>query len=41
VSCCCGKLVAEARDSFGTLEEGECSPLEAATEQQLVKTVTD
>jgi hypothetical protein len=44
---CCGsvvvsfwheKLVAEARDSLGTQEDGKCPPLEAATEEQLVKT---
>jgi hypothetical protein len=41
VSCCCEKLVDEAGRKFGNLEEGERLPLEAATEQQLVKTVTD
>jgi hypothetical protein len=31
-------LVTEVRDYFGNLEEGECSELEVATEQRLVKT---
>jgi hypothetical protein len=31
------KLVAEARDSSGTLRNGERPPLEVATEQRLVK----
>jgi hypothetical protein len=37
VSCCCEKLVDEARGQFGNPEEGERPPLEAATEQRLVK----
>jgi hypothetical protein len=31
VSCCCEKLVAEARGQFGNPEEGERPPIEAAT----------
>jgi hypothetical protein len=38
VSCCCEKLVAEARGQFGNLEEGERPMLEAVTNQRLVKT---
>jgi hypothetical protein len=34
-------MVAEARRQFGNLEEGERPPLEATTEQRLVKIVTD
>jgi hypothetical protein len=34
VSCCCGKLVAEARGQFGNPEEGESLPIEAATKQR-------
>jgi hypothetical protein len=41
VSCCCEKLVAEARGQFGNPEEGERPPLEAATRQRLVRTITD
>jgi hypothetical protein len=41
VSCCCGKLVTEARGPFRNPEEGERPPLETATKQRLVKTVTD
>jgi hypothetical protein len=37
VSCCCEKPVAETGDSSGT----QSKPLEAATEQQLVETITD
>jgi hypothetical protein len=37
VSCCCEKLVAEARGQFGNPEEGERSALEAVT-RKLVKT---
>jgi hypothetical protein len=37
VSCCCYKLVAEARKQFWNPEEGERPWLEAATEQRLVK----
>jgi hypothetical protein len=40
VSCCCEKLVTEARGYFGNPEEGERRPLKAATKQRLVKTVT-
>jgi hypothetical protein len=38
VSCCCEKLVAEARGHFGNTEEKERPPLEAAAEQRLIKT---
>jgi hypothetical protein len=38
VSCCCEKLVVEARVQFGNPEEGEYPSLEAVTEQRLVKT---
>jgi hypothetical protein len=31
VTCCCEKLVAEARGQFGNPEEGERPPLEAVT----------
>jgi hypothetical protein len=31
VSCCCEKLVAEAREHFGNPEERERPPLKAAT----------
>jgi hypothetical protein len=31
----------ESCGQFGNLEEGECPPLEAATKQRLVKTVTE
>jgi hypothetical protein len=41
VSCCCEKLVDEARWQFRNPEEGERPPLKAATKQRLVKTVTD
>jgi hypothetical protein len=41
VSGWCEKLVAEARGQFGNPEEGERPPLVAATEQRVVKTVTD
>jgi hypothetical protein len=41
VSCSYEKLIAEAGDSSGTHWKGECPPLEAATEQRLVETVTD
>jgi hypothetical protein len=37
VSCCCEKLVAEARDVSKT-QRKERPPLEAATKQRLVKT---
>jgi hypothetical protein len=37
VSCCCEKLVAEARGQFGNPEEEERPPLEAVT-RKLVKT---
>jgi hypothetical protein len=40
VSCCCEKLVAEARDSLGPQGSG-VSNIEAAAKQRLVKTVTD
>jgi hypothetical protein len=40
-SYCCQKLVAEAGDSSGKPDEGERPPLQAATKQRLVKTVTD
>jgi hypothetical protein len=36
VSCCCSKLVAEAGDSSGNPEEGECPPLQAVI-RRLVK----
>jgi hypothetical protein len=38
VSCCCEKLVAEARGPFGNPEEEKRPPLEAATKQRLMKT---
>jgi hypothetical protein len=38
VSCCCEKLVAEARGQLGNPEEGECPTLETVTRQRLVKT---
>jgi hypothetical protein len=38
VNLCCEKLVAEARGQCGNLEEGECPPLEAVTEERAVKT---
>jgi hypothetical protein len=42
---CCELLVWEAgswgRKQFGNPEEGKCQPFEAATKEQLVKTVTD
>jgi hypothetical protein len=41
VSCCCEKLVAEAREQFGNPEEGERPPLEVTAKERLVKTVTD
>jgi hypothetical protein len=37
VSCCCEKLVAEARGQFGNPEEGERPQLEAVT-RKLAKT---
>jgi hypothetical protein len=37
VSCCCWKLVAEARGEFGNPEKGECPPFQAATKQRLAK----
>jgi hypothetical protein len=37
VSCCCEKLVAEARIQLGNPEEGGQSPLEAATKQRLMQ----
>jgi hypothetical protein len=37
VSCCCEKLLAEARGQFENPEEGERPPLEAVT-SKLVKT---
>jgi hypothetical protein len=37
VSCCCQKLLAEAKKQFRNLEEGECPPLEEVT-RKLVKT---
>jgi hypothetical protein len=40
VSCCCEKLVAEARGKFGDSEEGERPPLEAVA-RRLVKTQQD
>jgi hypothetical protein len=39
VNCCCEKLVAEARDSLGTQRKEKVCHLEAATKQQLVKTL--
>jgi hypothetical protein len=41
MSCCCEKLVAEARGQFGNPEEGERPSLEAATKQRPIKTVAD
>jgi hypothetical protein len=41
VSCCCEKLVAEARGPFGNPEEGERLPLEAVSRLLLVKTQQD
>jgi hypothetical protein len=41
VSCCCEKLVAEAKGLYENPEEGEHPPMEAITKQWLVKTVTD
>jgi hypothetical protein len=38
VSCCCEKLVAEARGKFGNPEKEERPPLKAATRQRLLKT---
>jgi hypothetical protein len=38
LSFCCEKLVAETGNSSGTYKRGERPLLEAATEQQLVKT---
>lgn len=38
---CCVLLVAEAQGQFANSEEGERLPLEAATKQHLVKTVTN
>jgi hypothetical protein len=35
------KLVAEALGQFGNPEKGERPPLEAATQQRLMKTVAD
>jgi hypothetical protein len=40
-SSCCELLVAEAQGQYGSSEDGERLPLEAATKQQLVKNVTD
>jgi hypothetical protein len=39
VSCCCEKLVAEAREQFGNPDEGERPPLEAVTRQDWCRTV--
>lgn len=38
---CCEKLVAEFGDSSVTQRKGERLPLEAATKQRVVKSVTD
>jgi hypothetical protein len=38
VRCCCEKLVAECRIQFWNPDAGEGPPLEAATEQRLLKT---
>jgi hypothetical protein len=38
VSCCCEKLITEARGQFGNPEVGERPPLETITRQRLVQT---
>jgi hypothetical protein len=38
MSCCCGKLVVEARGQFENPEERELPPLEAVTSQGLANT---